>query len=901
MTLRRFFVGCLPASLTDRVFALYSLTLLLLMVLGMGLFLRHQYQQQVEEAQQASVMLVEVVAQALQDSVVIGDYDTVRKTLDKAVMGPTFASAAFIDVAGGKILALNYEKGTHQAPQWLVQRVQTTLYDVNRNVAVGGKDYGVLRLQFDAAHVAADLWWVSLLALGLGALSLVAGLVLIRLPLARWLGSLDQLRTLVEALGKGTLDAANLVPQDAPTEIRRVVDMFNQTAVLVQEREASRRALGDQMFALDQHAIVSITDRQGVITYANDRFCQISGYRREELVGQNHRTVKSGVHPAEFYDTLWRTISAGEVWHGEICNRNQSGAHYWVNASIVPLLGPDGLPDHYIAIRTDITDRKAIEHALQAAKSAAEEASVAKGQFLANMSHELRTPMNAILGMLKLLQSTEMTAQQLGYANKTEGAARSLLGLLNDILDFSKVEAGKMTLDPQPFRLDRLLRDLSVIVSANIGDRGIDVLFDVDPVVPKNLVGDDMRLRQILINLCGNAIKFTDHGEVVLRLRVAERSAEQVLLEFSVRDSGIGIAPEHQAHIFSGFSQAESSTTRRFGGTGLGLAICQRLVRLMGGELQLDSAIGRGSIFFFRIPLALGPELAGTPSSKHPMAALRTLVVDDNAVARELISGMTRSLGWSTDVAASGAQALLLAKQALAQDAPYQLVLVDWKMPDMDGWATSQHIRKLVNNRCLVLMVSAHGRDMVAQRSVAEQAILDGFLVKPVTASMLFDAVVDAAAARSKAAAGLNPAAPQPPASKPMRLAGLRLLVVEDNKINQLVAKGLLSQEGALVTLADNGQVGVQTLASSSASFDAVLMDVQMPVMDGYEATRAIRQELKLGAIPIVAMTANAMASDREACLAAGMNDHVGKPFEIDHLVTTLLRNIGSLPTPQPH
>ena len=549
---------------------------------------------------------------------------------------------------------------------------------------------------------------------------------------------------------------------------------------------------------------------------------------------------------------------------------------------------PDG---HTVGFRVDITD-------FIRAKEAAEAASRSKSQFLANMSHEIRTPMNAILGMLKLLQNTDLTLQQQDYAGKTEGAARSLLGLLNDILDFSKVEAGKMTLDPRPFGLDRLLRDLSVILSSNVGNKNIEVLFDLDPAVPRALVGDDMRLQQVLINLGGNAIKFTGQGEVVLRLRVIERTAEDVLLEFAVKDSGIGIAPENQAHIFSGFSQAEASTTRRFGGTGLGLAISSRLVTLLGGALQLQSTPDVGSTFSFQIRFGLAPEDA-FPAVRAPgqTTSQRTLIVDDNDIARDLMGVMSRSLGWQTDVAASGAQAVARVCESLKAGAPYEVVLVDWQMPDMDGWQTLQQIREVTalsgaGPAPLLFMVTAHGRDMLAQRDASEQSALSGFLVKPVTASMLLDAVMDGKSSALSAASGHKPA-PVAKAVKPRRLLGMRLLVVEDNKINQAVAQGLLTQEGAVVTLADNGRLGVDAVLTMQPAYDAVLMDLQMPVMDGFEATRCIRQDLGLSRLPIIAMTANAMASDREDCLAAGMNDHVGKPFELDHLVAVLREHTG--------
>ena len=548
----------------------------------------------------------------------------------------------------------------------------------------------------------------------------------------------------------------------------------------------------------------------------------------------------------------------------------------------------------FISTYVDISESKKTQHQLTEALEAAQQASISKSQFVANMSHEIRTPMNAILGMLKLLQSTDLSVRQMDYAAKTEGAARSLLGLLNDILDFSKVEAGKMTLDPRPFRVDRLMRDLSVILSANMGSKSIEVLFDIDPAMPKCLLGDDMRLQQVLINLGGNAIKFTEQGEVVLRLQVLEQTADDVLVGFSVKDSGIGIAPENQTHIFNGFSQAEASTTRRFGGTGLGLAISSRLVGLLGGTLAVDSALGQGSSFHFQIRFALAQMPASdTATPAIPgitLGALTTLVVDDNDVTREVLQHMLQPLGWQVDMAASGALAIERMQARAAKGLPpYDAIFMDWQMPEMDGWETSQRIRKLATggNAPIVVMVTAHGREMLSERSPAEQALINGFLVKPVTASMVFDAVSDARAAISAAASGLNPAAPKA-VVKPKRLQGMRLLVVEDNKINQMVAKGLLTQEGADVTLADDGALGVEAVASAQPPFDAVLMDVQMPVMDGYTATRTIRQEKGLTELPIIAMTANAMASDRAACLAAGMNDHVGKPFDLDQLVALL-------------
>ena len=533
-----------------------------------------------------------------------------------------------------------------------------------------------------------------------------------------------------------------------------------------------------------------------------------------------------------------------------------------------------------------------LQRDLMAERDRAEASSLAKGRFLANMSHEIRTPMNAILGLLALLRNTELNPRQLDYTTKTESAARSLLGLLNDILDFSKMEAGKMSLDPHPFSVDALLRDLSVLLSSHTNQA--EVLFDLDATLPNLVLGDAMRLKQVLINLCGNAIKFSPAGDVVLRVQIVDRDASSVQVEFSVKDNGIGIAPENQSHIFSGFSQAEASTTRRFGGTGLGLSISSTLVRLMGGELQLDSAVGHGSSFHFtlQMPIAQGaaPEIPQHPAlSPTP----HVLMVDDNPLARTQYLTMGQSLGWHVDVAASGPAALALWQAKCDQSSPYDAIFTDWQMPEHDGWETVQMLRQAAIQAQLaplIIMVSSRGDTSVSQRSAAEQALLNGFLVKPFTASMLGEAL--AAARKAVRSATLQATTPEPLVKAPaLRLQGLRLLVVEDNKINQMVAKGLLEKEGAQITLADNGQLGVDAVSNASPPFDAVLMDIQMPVMDGHEATRAIRQSLQLRDLPIIAMTANAMASDREACLAAGMNDHVGKPFELDHLVAVLAQH----------
>ena len=658
---------------------------------------------------------------------------------------------------------------------------------------------------------------------------------------------------------------------------------------------------------LELHSIVSVTDRDGRIIAVNDAFCNISGYSREALLGHDHRIVNSGTHPPEFWEDMWKTIASGLPWRGQLCNRARNGETYWVDTLIAPFIGDDGRIEKYVSIRIDITASKHAEHALISASEAAQQASLAKTSFLANMSHEIRTPMNAILGMLKLLRGTELTRRQADYAEKSESAARSLLGLLNDVLDYSKIEAGRMEVDNHAFGVDRLLRDLSVILSANVGDKPIDVVFDLDPEVPRQLEGDAMRLHQVLLNLVSNAIKFTSQGTVLLSIQVLKKSNELATLQFSVQDTGIGIAPENQARIFSGFTQAESSTTRRYGGTGLGLVISQRLVALMGGDLALESIVGVGSRFYFTVTLPIAPDNRAVELQRSVVQAealskatdWRVLVIDDNPVARDVLGQFSASFGWKADLAESGAQALDCVRSHALAGIHYRAIFIDWRMPEMDGWQTARALRECLQALApasgaptmpVFVMVSANSRDIWSQEPQTVQALVDCFLVKPITPSMVLNAVIDAHTDDQP----LHPSHAQALAQR--RLVGMRLLLVEDNLNNQQVACELLEAEGAHVSIANHGAEALELLRAPTGQapgFDVVMMDLQMPVMDGFSATRAIRSDLGLLKLPIVAMTANAMASDRLACLQAGMNDHVGKPFDLNHLVRVLRLHAG--------
>ena len=412
------------------------------------------------------------------------------------------------------------------------------------------------------------------------------------------------------------------------------------------------------------------------------------------------------------------------------------------------------------------------------------------------------------------------------------------------------------------------------------------------------LRGDAQRLQQILLNLASNAIKFTEKGEVILQVRVRERQDEQVCVEFAVRDTGIGIAPERQHAIFDSFTQAESSTTRRYGGTGLGLTISRALVEAMGGHLALDSTPGRGSCFHFQLALQCDAECqdeaaASQMPQAQPTSPLRILVVDDHPLARDVLVGLIESFGWQAEAVSSGAEALAHLQEVDA--APYQLVCLDWMMPEMDGWETLRRLRQLPGPAATVpvLMVSAHGREGLTGRSHEEVAMINGYVAKPFTSSTLFDTIVEATGGQ---ALNLNRRQEELTAQRGT-LAGVQVLLVEDNLLNQQVAQELLSLAGAKVTLADQGQVALDLVRARPGDFQVILMDIQMPGMDGYQTTRLLRQELQLQT-PIIAMTANAMASDRDACLAAGMNDHVGKPFEMRHLVAVIRKHCGMSEAP---
>ncbi len=678
--------------------------------------------------------------------------------------------------------------------------------------------------------------------------------------------------------------------------VPRVVDgTVSGSVILYQDitrRKEAERALGDRTRLLNSlienlPVGVVLVDPNSAVLMCNPAFEKLFGYPQQEILGRKIMDLLATGELREQMEATQKLVLAGNLSRMVTQRRRSDGTDVDVEVTAVPVVR-DGKISEIMVIYYDITERKRVEEVLWRAKEAAESANRAKSEFLANMSHEIRTPMNGIIGMTELVLDTELDSEQREQLNLAKASADSLLTLINDILDYSKIEAGQMDIESIDFSLGDCIGDTMKALSLRAHQKGLELAFEIEADVPDAVAGDPSRLRQIINNLVGNAIKFTERGEVVLRVELESREPDFVRLQFDVTDTGIGITPDKQRAIFEPFKQADGSMTRKYGGTGLGLTISSRLVELMGGKIWLESELDHGSCFHFTVCFKAQRTASKLAAQRDPSSlfGMAVLVVDDSATNRRILCKLLSNWGMNPSEAESGTKAMATLIQAQSAGKRFPLILLDAQMPEMDGFTLAEYIKRHPDFRAgTVMMLSSAGQrgDSVRCRDLG----IASYLTKPIRQGELLDAILVAVG---------TPLQPELKASLVSRRTSrespcsLHILLAEDNAVNQLLVVRLLEKWGHKVAIASNGRKALQAL--DRESYDLVLMDVQMPEMNGWEATRAIREmERETGKhIPIIAMTAHAMKGDDEKCFASGMDDYLAKPIRTAELIAILDR-----------
>ena len=692
----------------------------------------------------------------------------------------------------------------------------------------------------------------------------------------------------LEELRNGHAAAMSLA-EDAEQARAEKVRYQEHLEELVAERTEELRHNREQLQAILDHspALIYAKDLDGQYFLVNRKWAELFGFSTDLVIGKTDRELFSEENAdlSAIHDQ--RVLEAGEPLQMEESAEQEDGSHTYISHKF-PLRDSTGRIYALCGISQDITALKKVEEELTHALDLAEEANRAKSDFLANTSHEIRTPMNAVIGMTHLALQTDLDARQRNFIEKANRSAKSLLGIINDILDLNKIEAGKLVMETIDFRLEEVMDNLTSLLGPSAAQKGLELLLDIAPSMPRALVGDPLRLGQILTNLGNNAVKFTERGEIVISARPLEIGEEAVVVQFSVRDSGIGMSDAQMAKLFNPFTQGDSSIVRKFGGTGLGLAISKRLTEMMDGQIWAESWEGHGSMFHFTARLGVQSQAQRERQTSRDLAGTRVLIADDNTSARSILAAISASIGFRTETAPDGSSALKTIAKAESDGDPFPVVLLDWQMPHMNGLETIEAMRgsELIKTEPAVVMVTAHSSEELG--AATNEIGCAAVLTKPVSASTLLDTVAGILIGADRSVRGKaehHLAEEQAAASQ---LRGARLLLVEDNMINQELAMELLTGAGLSVAVANNGQEALDLLARER--FDGVLMDVQMPVMDGYTATREIRAREQLAELPVIAMTANAMAGDREIALEHGMNDHIAKPVNVREMFVTLAR-----------